>query len=71
MTTKILTQAQAEAVYSAMCALNNVGGRIGAALGDGCMVREDSDGEIYISHDVWRLEYHADQAAFATAYGLQ
>lgn len=69
----ILTQAQAEAVYSAMVALNNVGGRIAAAIDGGekevCGMR---DGAVVV-HANYGLteEQHANQAAFATAYGLQ
>ena len=37
---KILTQAQAEAVYSAMCALNNIGANICGDISlDNCEVR--------------------------------
>lgn len=82
MTTKILNQAQAEAVYSAMCALNNVGARIEHMTmplrgdgGESVAVVERFDQTI----DVWQscngqshsTERHADQSAFATAYGLQ
>lgn len=73
MTTKILNQAQAEAVYSAMCALNNVGGRLHATL--------EQDGAVHVAEvrhgiDVWvanggPVENYPDQSAFATAYGLQ
>lgn len=69
---KILNQAQAEAVYAAMCQLNNVGGRIDARLED-CRVADRGiqicvykclDGE-------WEPgELYADQNAFAAAYGL-
>lgn len=75
---KILTQAQAEAVYSAMCALNNVGARV-QVFGldaDGLEVRERANGCVVIGYLVGNarrgtvLESHADQSAFATAYGL-
>lgn len=77
----ILSQAQAEAVYSAMRALNNVGGRIHVSLPDQdrrIIVREFDFGEI----SVWgangedefdmhsTIEGHANQSAFAAAYGL-
>jgi len=72
----ILTQAQAEAVYSAMCALNNVG----ADKGSTSFESGRMDG-IYVNwHQhvvaiqvgvVGPCEYHSNQAAFATAYGLQ
>lgn len=69
----ILTQAQAEAVYSAMCALNNVGARIAASIDGGeNEVCEMHDGTVVI-HANFGLtkEQHANQAAFAAAYGLQ
>ena len=74
----ILTKTQAEAVYSAMCALNNPGGRLDAFL-EGCFhVRSMTDGRVIV-HRVTGFahppaaepEIYADQAAFATAYGLQ
>lgn len=80
----ILNQAQAEAVYSAMCALNNVSVSEGTEItfvgtsNDG-MARytcsEYPDGQIEV--DKWpgqldrHIEFYANQAAFATAYGLQ
>ena len=74
MAAKILNQTQAEAVYSAMCHLNNVGGRLHATLeqDNGVHVREDRAGEV----TVWivnggPVEQYPDQSAFATAYGLQ
>lgn len=69
----ILNQSQAEAVYSAMRALNNVSGRVFATMGDqrvteanGCVtVFEYLDGQ-------WEPgERYDSQAAFAAAYGLQ
>jgi|GEM_PF-1799904 len=84
MTTKILTQAQAEAVYSAMCALNNVGGTVKATLPaiglpaatSGTYIRAwEDDGHIKVIRSVRHTreadEFYEDQAAFATAYGLQ
>lgn len=77
----ILNQSQAEAVYSAMCALNNVSGRIDASMpaggGTGARVRETIDGSILVAGEFrgeahggpWK-EIYADQNAFATAYGL-
>lgn len=67
----ILNQSQAEAVYSAMCALNNVGGALSATI-EVIRVEETHSGAV----QVWTLdtidnpERHADQSAFATAYGL-
>lgn len=77
----ILNQAQAEAVYSAMCALNNVGGRADAFI-EGATTnihaRELYDGRLVvheIPHDAPKsditTERYDNQAAFATAYGLQ
>lgn len=72
----ILNKSQAEAVFSAMCALNNVGMRIDAFGGtDMTHIRETPDGRIVIHKtiehiDSTRSERHASQAAFATAYGL-
>lgn len=75
----ILNQSQAAAVYSAMCALNNVSGRIKAQFGDvsddGVNVFEELDGSVNVvrvrHYDVLEAERYASQAAFATAYGLQ
>lgn len=76
MNTKILNQSQAEAVYSAMCALNNVAADKGAASFESGRMNG-----IYVNWQthvvaiqvgvVGPSEYYADQAAFATAYGLQ
>lgn len=83
MTAKILTQAQAEAVYSAICALNNVGLR-GVAEWEQVFdtgyypkrkeqfeVREQRDGSILVRILGVDGEAYADQSAFAAAYGLQ
>lgn len=69
----ILTTAQAQAVYSAMCALDAVGGKLETTVGDalvrvgiltGCVsVVSDFDADD-------RRETYNDQAAFAAAYGL-
>lgn len=78
MTDKILTQTQAEAVYSAMCALNNVGGKLRASIppaedgGKWLFIEECEDsGQITLTQGLRRIACHADQSAFATAYGLQ
>lgn len=75
----ILNQPQAEAVYSAMCALNNVGGTLGGAnlslmpIGT-CVTVFDHGvegirvGKVY--RGVLETEWHDNQSAFATAYGL-
>lgn len=75
----ILNQAQAEAVYSAMCALNNVGARLDAFLENAFHAREMADGRVVVhivpnvtfpgSHAA-EPEIYADQTAFAAAYGL-
>lgn len=67
----ILSKAQAEAVYSAMCELNNVRGRMAATLDGGFMVREDRDGTVFITGPGanW-MERHDNQSAFAVAHGL-
>ena len=72
----VLNKSQAEAVYSAMCALNNVGALLST------FIRTDS-GKFIEVHDngdeitMWATEIelpgketHASQTAFATAYGL-
>lgn len=67
----ILNQAQAEAVYSAMAALNNVGNIAGdLTLSEGLRVQwlESVTVRDGLSGP---LEYYLNQAAFATAYGLQ
>ena len=75
---KILTQAQAEAVYSAMCALTNVGGTVKVTLpvatsGEYIRAWED-DGHIKVVRCVRHTreadEFYENQAAFATAYDL-
>lgn len=71
----ILTTAQAQAVYSAMCALNQVGGGQVEAYVDAAfaLVREHLSGcvrVVSIRENDKREEY-ADQAAFAAAYGLR
>ncbi len=69
----ILNQAQAEAVYSAMCALNNVGGKLWCYVGGYRIEDEGADG-VTIMNDYrvnpQTLERHASQAAFAAAYNL-
>lgn len=65
----ILNPAQAEAVYSAMCALNNVAGRVRIYLDDGVVVSESKEGRVYVMGELGS-EVFATQASFATAYGL-
>lgn len=70
----ILNQSQAEAVYSAMCHLNNVGMRIGATLDGAVRVIELPAGTVhvrrYIGGEWVDGELYGNQTAFATAYGL-
>ena len=67
----ILNKAQADAVYRAMCDLNSVSGSLSATIG-GTRVEETHSGRV----QVWTLEtahhpeMHANQGAFANAYGL-
>jgi hypothetical protein len=80
MSTKILTQTQAEAIYSAMCHLNNVGARLDAILDKAFHAREMANGCVAVyalpnvtfpgSHGA-EPEIYPDQSAFATAYNLQ
>lgn len=73
----ILNKSQAEAVYRAICALNNIGARLHQAsflMRDGIHaefivdVRERAGGQIVV--DGRTTELHDSQAAFAEAYGL-
>ena len=75
MTKKILNQAQAKAVYDAMCALNNVGARVTVKFPtrDGLItVIEGVPGHVYVEETIGtscvaREAYRA-QNDFATAY---
>lgn len=68
----ILTQAQAEAVYSAMCALNNVGLLSCDMRLDKAIVTSDFNGAVRVVGSVLEDdELYPTQSAFATAYGLQ
>lgn len=87
MDNRILTTAQAEAVYSAMCRLSNVGGAISACLPQrssvcGLLPDECSDmwievfqceetGGIRVSVCESVVESFESQSEFAEAYGLQ
>lgn len=68
----ILSRAQAEAVYSAMCALNNVGARLDkTTLAGGELYASENDaGRVLVNSLEAGDEAHASQYAFATAYGL-
>lgn len=65
----ILNQSQAEAVYSAMCALGNVSGRVDAQMPSGRVV-EGANGVILVTAYGKPSEDYGNQSAFATAYGL-
>lgn len=65
----ILNQAQAEAVYSAMCALNNVNAEIDTFVGDIRVL--ERGGVVRVFERGFIVERHSNQAAFAAAYGLQ
>ena len=80
---KILNRSQAEAVYNAMCALNNVSANQGIQLSfvgdwEGDMyrfsVQEDANGRVVVSQGPipkpQKIEQYPDQADFAAAYGL-
>ncbi len=65
----ILTPAQAQAVYSAMCALNAVGGKLEATVGE-VLVRDTFTGRVSVFDADDRRETYDDQEAFADAYDL-
>ena len=68
----ILNQSQAEAVYSAMCALNNVGNVSSEFnLPNDIWVASTSSGVMVVPrvHGA-AIEQYSNQAAFAVAYGL-
>lgn len=77
----ILTQAQAKAVYDAMCALNNVSGQINRIqFGDLsekaiCVGQIDSSESVrvwYVEHfQTRRNENFTTQDDFVTAYGVK
>lgn len=65
----ILNQAQAEAVYTAIVALNNVSGGIRQIHLPHAVVSADASGAMHVySRD--GDEHFAGQLAFALAYGL-
>lgn len=68
---KILTTAQAKAVYSAMCALNTVGADVAQYnLPERKQVFAFADGTFGVSLAGRTKEEYPNQSAFATAYGL-
>lgn len=75
----ILTTAQAQAVYSAMCALKSVGAKLDTEVpvgsaGSGMIARvyEAHSGAVAVcAGRSDPVEHYVDQAAFAAAYGLR
>lgn len=78
-TTKILTTVQAQAVYSAMCALNQIGAVVDVDIPDdvnrirSVRVLGTFAGGVQVEQlwDDRKRELYADPAAFAAAYGLR
>lgn len=74
----ILNKAKAEAIYSAMCALNNVNGRIKVEFGDigteGINIFELESGSIRVAYvkkySTRRCETYTTQDDFKQAYEL-
>lgn len=73
----ILTQIQAEAVYSSMCTLNNVGAKIKVNFGTvrgGVTVFETEHSDVHVvkihNYDVIEDEVYTNQSEFAQAYQL-
>lgn len=69
----ILSTTQAQAVYSAMCALGNVGADIKQIVfrrRDQPDVRTTLSGGVVIDDSQRGLEHHISLAAFASTYGL-
>lgn len=85
MPDRILTTGQAEAIYAAMCELNNVGAPLSVripttsrpALESGNLIEvyEFEEGPIQVAKiengKTAVMESHADQSAFAAAYGIE
>lgn len=69
----ILKPAEAEAVYSAICALNNVNVLHFAttlrSIADQANVKASANGAVFIS-TAWNTELYNSQAEFAAAYNL-
>lgn len=78
MSTRLLNQSQAESIYSAMQLLSNIGALVRVEMNDGDLtVQEHHKSRKVTVTSLERLpsgrdfECYADQAAFASAYGLQ
>lgn len=67
----ILTKDQAKAIYTAMCGMNNVSGRILCNIATSIRVQETVSGTVFVQ-DISReeAEGYNNQNAFASAYGL-
>lgn len=78
MSTRLLNQAQAESIFSAMQLLNSIGAHVRVDLNDGdlSVQQHHKSGKVTVT-SLERLpigrdfESYDDQAAFAAAYGLQ
>lgn len=68
--TLILNNSQADAVYTAMCALNNVGLTLSASIDGFTRVEEISGAGVIVYSLDKTPEHYQDQAAFALAYNL-
>ena len=66
----ILNKSQAEAVYSALCALNNVDFLACSLNFSKALVKHGFNGAISVIGTVGEDEHYENQAAFAAAYGL-
>lgn len=69
----LLNKSQAEAVYSAMVAMNNVGGMIDARMEDRRVIERSIGIWVYeLLEGEWEPgERYSDQAEFAAAYELE
>lgn len=63
-----LTSAQAKAIYDAMCALNNISGKLDMHVGK-LHVYESMRGSVVVKPAGGAMEVHETQHAFADAYG--
>lgn len=78
-TASILEKAHAEAVYTAMADLNQIGAKIKVMFGDvateGINIFEESGGNVRVvrvnRYSVLEAEDYASQSDFAVAYGLR
>lgn len=66
----LLTKSEAEMVYSAMCALNNVDGKLAATLGAIRVVETEQGVTILDDKNLHLREHYDSQAEFAQVYGV-